>query len=522
LPSIDVLYSLLQAYPESARVVNNAGETPLQVFHKTENNYKEGPAVDHKRAIIQALLRDATFWVDRARTHPMELNQDLLTETGTLEQLLLVTSPIKSVEDTKRRTLAEEGQVRKNFEELKFEAKQREEFDATLAEREADAERERLAKLEIDVLRAKQVKAREEKKAEEDQRAKIAEEKLEIARVSSAIAIQRTWRGYCIYWNYFTVYRGILRLQAQFRMQADRSTFRREVSLHRYAIKLQCWYRSVICQHKFKNQLQLSIASVILLQKYWRGKAARSKFTKMYEEAMAERNSAEAIERAELSRKAKEARVARESMAKLRLAEYRADDLKADKAKDFRSVLSPHKSEKVVVDPEEDDEEIDGIFAFQEKERATVLFSRLNTMIVNEKWKSAIRRCRDFPGEATLWIVGPDDRGLVWKRLPLHYACRNQPNIGAVEALLQAFPESPSYKDNVKSLPLHYACAKNAPYEVIQLLLKACPNASLVKDRNGKTPLDLYEGSNNDVVELLKRNVFSAARSISVRSIGRS
>mmetsp|Transcript_25025 Transcript_25025/g.38704 ORF Transcript_25025/g.38704 Transcript_25025/m.38704 type:complete len:1734 (+) Transcript_25025:74-5275(+) len=521
LPSIDVLYCLLQAYPESARVMNNAGETPLQVFHKTENNYKEGPAIDHKRAIIQALLRDATFWVDRARMHPMELNQDLLTKTGTLEQLLLVTSPIKSVEDTKRRTLAEEEQVKKNLEELKFEAKQREEFDATLAEREADAERERLSKLEIDVLRAKQVKAREEKKAEEDQRAKIAEEKLEIARVSSAIAIQRTWRGYCIYWNYFTVYRGILRLQAQFRMQADRSAFQREVSLYRYAIKLQCWYRSVICQHKFKNQLHLSIASVILLQKYWRGKAARSKFTIMYEEAMAERNSAEAIERAELSRKAKEAREARESMAKERLARYHADDLKDDKAKDFRSVLSPQKREKVV-DPEEDDEEIDGIFDFKETERATVLFSRLNTMLVNEKWTSAIRRCHDFPGEATLWIVGPDDRGLVWKRLPLHFACCNQPAIGAVEALVQAFPESPSYKDNVKSLPLHYACAKNASYEVIQLLLKACPNATLVKDRNGKTPLDLYEGSNNDVVELLKRNVDSAAHSISVRSIGRS
>lgn len=34
----------------------------------------------------------------------MDLNQDLLTKTGTLERLLLVTSPIKSVEDTKRRT----------------------------------------------------------------------------------------------------------------------------------------------------------------------------------------------------------------------------------------------------------------------------------------------------------------------------------------------------------------------------------------------------------------------------------
>ena len=31
LPSIDVLYSLLQAYPESVRMTNNAGETPLQV-----------------------------------------------------------------------------------------------------------------------------------------------------------------------------------------------------------------------------------------------------------------------------------------------------------------------------------------------------------------------------------------------------------------------------------------------------------------------------------------------------------
>lgn len=378
----------------------------------------------------------------------------------------------------------------------------------------------RLAKLEMDILRAKQAKAREEKKAEEERRAKIAAKKLELARMSSSITIQRTWRGYCVYWNYFTVYRGILRLQAQFRMQADRSSFKHNIALRRYAIMLQCWYRSITCQHKFRKELQISTVSIILLQRIWRGKAAHKKVRKMHEEAAAYRNSAVVIEKSELERKAKEAREARASMAKERLARLHADNMKDDTATDFRSLLQTR--EEVAVNPEEEEDNIEGIFDFKEKERATVLFSRLNTMVLSEKWVSVIRRCRDFSGEATLWIVGPDDRGLVWKRLPLHAACCKQPTVEAVKALLDAFPESPSYKDNVKSLPLHYACANNASHDVVQLLLEACPNATFVKDRNGKTPLDLYEGGNDEIVYLLNRNADYAAQSISVRSIGRS
>ena len=56
---------------------------------------------------------------------------------------------------------------------------------------------------------------------------------------------------------------------------------------------------------------------------------------------------------------------------------------------DFRSLLTTNRDE--YADDEEDDDLL-GIFTFQEKEYATVLFSMLNSLIVTEKWNRAVRR----------------------------------------------------------------------------------------------------------------------------------
>lgn len=98
----------------------------------------------------------------------------------------------------------------------------------------------------------------------------------------------------------------------------------------------------------------------------------------------------------------------------------------------------------------------------------------------------------DFPDEATLWVVGNVD-GRVWKRLPIHDVCRHSAPLSIINELLEAFPGSPAYKDNVGSLPLHYACQSRAPFEVIEAICSAEPNAAKSKNRDGYTPFDLVE-----------------------------
>ena len=111
-------------------------------------------------------------------------------------------------------------------------------------------------------------------------------------------------------------------------------------------------------------------------------------------------------------------------------------------------------------------------------------------------WKLLLIVMVGHPGEASLWIISNID-GLVWKRLPLHVICRHQPTTDAAEALIDAFPESPAYRDNLKWLPLHYACKFGAAIDVVNLLIEAVPNAVFAKNRDGDTPLDLIKRDNN-------------------------
>lgn len=58
LPKLEIIYILLKAYPASAKVRNASGETPLNVFHKNEHKFTLHPAIDERRKITEALLRD--------------------------------------------------------------------------------------------------------------------------------------------------------------------------------------------------------------------------------------------------------------------------------------------------------------------------------------------------------------------------------------------------------------------------------------------------------------------------------
>jgi len=171
-------------------------------------------------------------------------------------------------------------------------------------------------------------------------------------------------------------------------------------------------------------------------------------------------------------------------------------------------------SDKDRSNDDEEDEEIVGIFAFKEKERATVLYSQLNSLVEGGKWNRASKRVQGYKGEATLWIVGPDEKGLVWKRLPLHACCKKQPPKEFIQELLSAWRESSSYKDNQRSLPLHYACAFGASVDVIELLLRSSPNSIMVRNRDGLTPIEIFRkacheqevASKDEILALLERD----------------
>lgn len=164
---------------------------------------------------------------------------------------------------------------------------------------------------------------------------------------------------------------------------------------------------------------------------------------------------------------------------------------------------------------EDDDADIEGIWKYEEKQRATVMESPLHTLVCVEKWERVEKRAKGHTGDATLWIVS-NVEGLVWKRLAVHEACKRKPTKAAIEALIAAFPECSSHMDNFKTLPLHYACAYGASKDVIECLVRAAPNARQVKDRMGKLAIDLtrdlddkvYEDK-QEILELLQKDLQS-------------
>jgi len=185
-------------------------------------------------------------------------------------------------------------------------------------------------------------------------------------------------------------------------------------------------------------------------------------------------------------------------------------DRKAALQKRYSTMLL-NAANKKALEEVDDDADVEGIWKFEEKQRATVMESPLHTLVCVEKWERVEKRAKGHVGDASLWIVSNVD-GLVWKRLAIHEACKRKPTKAAIDALIAAFPESASHKDNFKTLPLHYACAYGASKDVVESLVRAAPNARQAKDRLGKLALELAKdlddevhGDKQEVLELLQK-----------------
>jgi len=316
---------------------------------------------------------------------------------------------------------------------------------------------------------------KEAKLAEELRLATIAEEN---NIYESVVDIQRVWRGYKAYTHMFIAYRGLLRLQARFRSKSACSFY---CNMLHASIVVQKNTRRSIAQHQYTRVRNM----IIGLQLRFRERKADERIQNIMRSKDERLLSALAREK-EIRDNYRDTRhtitynMSLNSISGPINKNFELNQL------DFRSLLTTNRDE--YADDEEDDDLL-GIFTFQEKEYATVLFSMLNSLIVTEKWNRAVRRIEGVPEECSLWIV-ENDSGRVWKRLALHAAMRKNPTKEVVAAILEAYPDSASHKDNLGALPLHYAAEYGASVEVLRELVKVCPRGIIVKDRDGRIPID--------------------------------
>ncbi|KAL3778147.1 hypothetical protein ACHAW5_002221 [Stephanodiscus triporus] len=147
------------------------------------------------------------------------------------------------------------------------------------------------------------------------------------------------------------------------------------------------------------------------------------------------------------------------------------------------------------------------------EEGATELFM----LVEDARWEEVCDRVRDQPSEARTWVVSSGTEltvfsWSVWRRLPLHEACRRQPPPVVIYSLLSAYPESVMVESNFGELPLHAVVRCGACAEVVNCILAAYPAAALARDNSGCTPLDILNGTgkmmdHDAVVAALNRTI---------------
>jgi hypothetical protein len=177
--------------------------------------------------------------------------------------------------------------------------------------------------------------------------------------------------------------------------------------------------------------------------------------------------------------------------------------------------------------------------------RPHITFSRgrnkLNLLLFEEDWQSAIAEIECHPHEAKIWSSKPgffdgDHESNVlpihvacsvhapldvikaiveaypecvqciesaFKRLPLHVACQFAARSDVIEYLVEQYVASTMEADVLGRLPIHYACSNGAPLDVVKVLLRVNKAATCYADFNGWVPLHVavHFGAQTAVVE---------------------
>mmetsp|Transcript_17261 Transcript_17261/g.21201 ORF Transcript_17261/g.21201 Transcript_17261/m.21201 type:complete len:405 (+) Transcript_17261:726-1940(+) len=97
------------------------------------------------------------------------------------------------------------------------------------------------------------------------------------------------------------------------------------------------------------------------------------------------------------------------------------------------------------------------------------------------KWPRLLSRCVTHPKEAFY-----NDK---FHNTALHLACRRQPPVEVIRALIRAHPGSASSRTVDGLTPLHFLCYCGGSVSAIQELISSYPKAPSIRDRKGRTPL---------------------------------
>jgi hypothetical protein len=163
--------------------------------------------------------------------------------------------------------------------------------------------------------------------------------------------------------------------------------------------------------------------------------------------------------------------------------------------------------------------------------------------MASQQWEAACDMVEDQPERCHQWQYGIDSsknggESQLWKRLPIHHACRfgapmhlftlllsHNPNVPAdpytgalplhlicrhaprletVHVLLAVDPSSLRETDHSGRLPIHYACLHHYAEQIISILIKAYPGSVAVKDKDGKTPYEYCDTHKMDT-DLLQK-----------------
>ncbi len=112
--------------------------------------------------------------------------------------------------------------------------------------------------------------------------------------------------------------------------------------------------------------------------------------------------------------------------------------------------------------------------------------------ISTSQWQEALRAIKMNPLEARTWVVRyheDEDKGMMWRFLPIHSAAARQPPEAIMSALIDAYPDGAQCCDDQGKYALHYASGNQASAGVIRALLEAFPSAATTSDPEGKLPL---------------------------------
>ena len=120
-------------------------------------------------------------------------------------------------------------------------------------------------------------------------------------------------------------------------------------------------------------------------------------------------------------------------------------------------------------------------------------------LIEAQQFQQAIQRVREYPSEACMSLPSTSSSSEGGGNLALHEACKNQPPVELIDALLKAYESAVQTKGQWGYLPLHLACCSRASPEVIAKLILAYPSATRTKDdHEGFLPLHLASKSGAD------------------------